>query len=182
MPNAAGTVRMHHGIVFAGLLGCGIALGLGTPSAAARTPITPVAGGWCGITDTGGSVRFTISSDGRFVSGIAIATSRGSLVGGEGFGENPGQQIKDSKFIYRRDRTEFICDRRSNPRQPVRPAPCRRPPCAPAGCTERSVNELMVRGTFTAPESARGSFTWAPDRQRIVGSYTAWPVDVAPCP
>lgn len=174
--------RAGKGAAFAVVLGLGVALGLHADPAAARTPVTPVAGGWCGITDTGGFVRFNISSDSRYVSGIYIATERGSLVGGEGYDENPSQQIKDSKFIYRRDRTEYICDRRSSSRRPIRPEPCRRPPCPPPGCTERSTNELMVRATFTAPESARGSFTWAPDRTRTVGSYTAWPSDVAPCP
>lgn len=166
----------------AALLGLGLLFGLRAAPASARTPIAPVPGAWCGITDTGGSVRFNISSDGRYVAGIAIATSRGSLVAGEGYRENPTQQIKDSKFILRRDRLEYVCDRRNRSREPIRPEPCRRPPCPPPGCDERRVNELMIRGTFTAPESARGSFTWVPDRQRVVGSYTAWPIDVAPCP
>lgn len=163
----------------------GLAFGLLRQDAAEAAPsaygVTPVPGQWCGLSRDGGRVRFEVTPDSRYITGIFADTSLGALVGGEGYNENPTQQIKGGKVIFRRDRVYYDCDDRRRGRD--RPQPCRRPPCPPPGCTERRNNEIMFRVTFTDPESARGTFTWTPqERRRASGSYTAWPADVAPCP
>lgn len=164
----------------------GFGFGLWSDGAAEAAPasygVKPVPGQWCGLSRDGGRVRFQVTPDSRYITGIYADTSLGALVGGEGYNENPSQQIKGGKVIFRRDRTYWDCEERGRRGDP-RPAPCRRPPCPPPGCRERRSNELMFRVTFTDPESARGTFTWTPqERKRASGSYTAWPADVAPCP
>lgn len=169
-------------------------------SALGRGDVVPVSGAWCGLTADGGTVRFNVTTGGKFVGNIHIASVMGSLSGSEGIAL-PQAQIAESMFIFRRDREEQDCSGRSGrgrgpiigpicrqapcnpPRRP--PTPCRRAPCpsrTPEGCTSTTINEIMVRGTFTSPESARGNYTWQPERRRIVGSYVAWPQAIAPCP
>jgi len=153
---------------------------------------------WCGLAYGGGSVRMEISTDGRFVNRIEIRTTKGSLGSGE-VGSQNRAQIADGKFIFRSDREEKECRRvRETPggrstRVPCRPR-CRTPGCRGTEvCTTDRVNEMTIRGTFTSPESVRGTFTALKpyfysgrarrtDRARISGTYVAWPVDVAPCP
>lgn len=194
---------MRNSILVVGALMCALGIVLSQRTdveALGRVEVVPVSGAWCGLTDDGGTVRFSVLPGGKFVGDIHIASSRGSLSGSEGIAM-PQTQVAESKFIFRRDREELDCSGRrgggSGPiigpicRQapcnpPRRPnPPCGRAPCAtppPEGCSSTTINEIMVRGTFTSPESARGSFTYQPDRRRIVGSYVAWPQAIAPCP
>lgn len=195
---------MRRGSILAALAAlCALGIALtrnGEVAAVGRPEVVPVSGAWCGMTDTGGSVRFSVLPGGRFVGDIHIATDRGSLSGTEGIAM-PQTQVAESKFIFRRDREELDCSGRSGrgsgpirgpicrqapcnpprgPNPPCRSAPCPTPP--PEGCSSTTINEILVRGTFTSPESARGTFTFQPDRRRIVGSYVAWPQAIAPCP
>ncbi len=189
-------------LVIAALMSAlGIVLSRRTDAVAlGRAEVVPVSGAWCGLTDEGGTVRFSVLPGGKFVGDIHIASLMGSLSGSEGIAM-PQTQVAESKFIFRRDREELDCSGRSGrgsgpiigpicrqapcnpPRRPD--PPCRRAPCVPPppeGCSSTTINEIMVRGTFTSPESARGSFTYQPERRRIVGSYVAWPQAIAPCP
>ena len=146
------------------------------------------------------------SASGKKLADLTLAGVMKGDVGFEDFKTRPETleyqaQIAESMFIFRRDREEQDCSGRRGrgsgpiigpicrqapcnpPRRP--PTPCRRAPCpsrTPEGCVSTTINEIMVRGTFTSPESARGNYTWQPERRRIVGSYVAWPQAIAPCP
>lgn len=184
-----------------GLLG----LGLAAREAAAQprgTQPPPVAGSWCGLADNG-VVRMSVSADSRFVESIEISTDRGSLSSQEGTVVVPRAQIADEKFIFRGGETQ---------RDRCEPQRCSGPNCPPRGSNQRpgggGRNEcenypntgIMIRGSFLSPEYVRGSYTGQmteilsgdpnnPSRgpvrtktRRVVGTYIAWPVGVAPCP
>lgn len=197
------TMRIREMIIEGAAMVLALGIGASLPGDAAalgRVHVVPVSGAWCGLTADGGTVRFSVLPGGKFVGDIHIASVVGSLSGSEGIAM-PQTQVAESKFIFRRDREELDCSGRSGrgsgpiigpicrqapcnpPRRP--PPPCRSAPCStppPEGCTSTSINEIMVRGTFTSPESARGTYTFQPDRRRIVGNYVAWPQAIAPCP
>lgn len=165
------------------------ALGLAVRDAsAARKPApVPIAGAWCGVTDVGGSIRFDVSADGRYVGGIQVNHGGSVLSGNEGI-VNSGTGIADGLWIFRRDRDEVRCDNRGDrrPTDPPRgrdPIRCNRPPCLPANCDTFRVNEIMIRGFFDASDAAHGNYTFlAPSgNRRLIGRYNAWPVSVAPC-
>ncbi|MEO8083155.1 MAG: hypothetical protein ABI780_04980 [Ardenticatenales bacterium] len=164
---------------------CGAALGVtaGHASAAKAPKPVPIAGAWCGVTDSGGSVHFDVSADGRFVGGLTVREANSGISGSEGI-VNPTTGIADGMFIFRRDRDEYHCETRGRPQDPPRPSNpprCFRPPCPPANCDVIRVNEIMIRGTFDTSDAAHGTFTYLNGNRRETGRYNAWPASVAPC-
>lgn len=200
------TARILSMIVLAAF-GAGILLAAQARQLAAqRRAPAPVPAGqnWCGLADSGGVVRFELTPDKRFVQWIEIGTERGLLTTNEGRRYDATKQpIVDGQFIFRRDNRETQC---TPDRSPGRPDPCRIAPCRPEPqcprepcertCRTVETNQLTIRGTFKAPDSVRGTYTGLiehfrnPERRegtpsrtyRVVGSYIAWPADVAPCP
>lgn len=163
-----------------------------TPAAAqfGSTEIEPIDGLWCGMTDTGGSIRFDVTPDGRFVQNIDIRTTAGTFSTSEG-DRSDLTQIKSSKFQYRDRKVTRNCSGPSSPRQPGGPSRCVRAPCRPISapppsqrCTT-TVTETTIRGTFDAPDSAHGSYKLsghANQNGTLNGLFTAWPASVAGCP
>jgi hypothetical protein len=173
--------------------------------AAQRRAPAPVPAGerWCGLADSGGTVRFELTPDKRFVQWIEIATERGLLTTNEDRYDMTKQPIMDAQFIFRRDNRETQC---TPSRSPGRPDPCLVAPCRPEPecprepcertCRTVETNQLTIRGKFLASDHVRGTYTGLiehflyPDRRegtpsrtyRVVGSYIAWPADLAPCP
>ncbi len=170
------------------------------------TGITPAGPAWCGVTDQGGTVRFELTSDLRFVDWIEIrqpipAPLTISTLEGEYRGTGRAQIAAD-QFIFRRDIEETECTtRRGGGSSRCTQAPCRPSRCTTPGCQggrevceTREVNEMMIRGKFKSPESVSGVYSVivedstrnqgrAPVRvDREVGTYIAWPVGTAPCP
>jgi hypothetical protein len=152
----------------------------GAPSASAAD-IVPVSGLWCGLTDDGGSIQMAVSPDARFVNDVEVRTTKGSVSAREG-GPLIGAQVKSGKYILRQNTPTLRCDRGADPGRPDR---CRQAPCVPAGCVQID-NLTLIRGTFEAADSLRGSFTFTISPtyrpKRVTGQYTAWPASVAPCP
>lgn|GEM_PF-2542763 len=158
-------------------------------ASAARQPApVPIAGAWCGITDSGGSIRFDVSADGRYIGGITVNHGTGSGISGNEGISNSSTGVADGMWIFRRDREEVRCDNRGD-RRPTdpphgrNPIRCNRPPCLPANCDTLRVNEIMIRGFFDASDAAHGNYTFlaGSGNRRLVGRYTAWPMAVAPC-
>jgi len=169
-------------IAVATLAGFGL---LSSARSAAAAGVVPISGPWCGLTDDGGSIRMEVSPDGRFVNNIEVHAMKGSLSAREG-GPMPGSQIKSGKYILRQIAATLSCPSRPGPSRP--PEPCRQEPCSrtvPAGCKSID-NTTLIRGTFEAVDSLRGSFTFTVSPtyrpKRVTGQYTAWPSSVAPCP
>lgn len=167
-----------------------VSLGLAVRNASAARPPAPVpiAGAWCGVTDTGGSIRFDVSADARWVGGIVVNHGTGAGISGNEGISNSSTGIADGKWIFRRDREEVRCDNRGDrrPTDPPRgrnPIRCSRPPCLPANCDTLRVNEIMIRGFFDASDAAHGNYTFlaSSGHRRVVGRYNAWPASVAPC-
>ncbi len=142
--------------------------------AAARDPIVPVGGHWCGLTDLGGPIHLRITSDGRWVESISLAGAS-STESGSGLGSI---QITESKFIFR-SRSSTSSGGGSGP---IRGPICRSAPCNKGGGGSVVVQESMIRGTFTSLTSMRGNFSLVEGRRRILGRYVAWPAEFAPCP
>jgi len=173
----------------------------GAHAQARRPQVQPATGQWCGLADSG-SVRMTVSTDGRFVEYISVDTERGSLSSESAVVRRA--QIADEQFIFKsgddvRDRCE--------------PARCEGPNCPPRGgqnnrpgtgggtrCGGYPSTGITIRGHFLAPDYVRGTYTGAitvvvqPGNQRggsagdrtvtrrVVGTYVAWPASAAPCP
>lgn len=168
-----------------------------------RVP-TPVGARWCGLSDTGGAVRFELTPDKMYVQNIEIQTNRGLLSTVEGY-RMDRQQIVDGQFLFRRDERSREC-KPSSPqppgRMPCRVAPCNPEPpctvapCSPVDCKFIETNVLTIRGIFTAEDSLHGTYTGIltqndQDRirrevplkpYRVAGSYIAWPEELSPCP
>jgi hypothetical protein len=167
--------------------------------------VVPEVGLWCGMTDDGGSVRLTVTSDGRFVTDISIRSTRGSIESDEGWGGGEAQ-VKSGMFIWKASsRSEAPSEGpgaqpRPQPRQPGSPGRCTTAPCRPISASppggsrtspEVTVRQATVRGEFETPDSLSGSFsgleqvtggTSRPKTTSLNGQYVAWPAWVAPCP
>ncbi len=164
-------------IVLVGAFVGGIAIAPPREAAAQRgAPVVPSGTQWCGITDAGGSVRMTLSSDLRFVESIVIQEDTGTISTQEGPFTGVGRaQIADSKFIFRQQHPEEECDRRNEPPNRGAPTPrCTQAPCRPGAsggsrpteprpgagqqCRTVEIEDLNIRGTFANPDSVRGAF------------------------
>jgi len=163
----------------------------------------PTAGHWCGLTDAGEAVHFDVSSDARWLSGVRANTSAGNIAQSE-FGRFDRVGIHDGKWILKANDSRAIkVGNGSSRKEPIRGPICRQAPCSgkdnPRQGTVYARHEFTIRGTFTNPDSMRGTFTLFSEQPRIVGSgsrarvagverkravgtYTAWPTAVAPCP
>lgn len=175
----------HRGRIglLAALAAASLAVSAGHASAARPPAPVPIGGSWCGVTDSGGSVHFDVTADGRYVGGLTVREANSGISGSEGI-VNPTTGIADGMFIFRRDRDEYHCQNRGRPQDPPRPSNpprCFRPPCPPANCDVIRVNEIMIRGTFDASDAAHGTFTFLNGNRRETGRYNAWPSSVAPC-
>ena len=176
-------------------------LGAATPVDAAG--VKPTAGHWCGLTDAGDAVHFDVSSDARWLSGVRANTRAGNIAQSE-FGDFDRVGIHDGKWILRaRDSRAIRVGGGSSRNEPIRGPICRQAPCRgkdnPRQGTYYAKHDFTIRGTFTSADSMRGTFTLISEQPRIVGSgsrarvagiekkravgtYTAWPTAVAPCP
>lgn len=152
-------------------------IGVTTLEAAAQFGVKPVGGLWCGLTRDGGTVRLTVTSDGRWIQDITIREAAGVISSGEGVTSRA--QVVTSKFIYR----SGSGDRRVGSIGRCKRPPCRGEPAPPSGAT--------IRGTFRSPDYLKGTFTALATKslpggraasRRYVGSYVGWPASVAPCP
>ncbi len=150
---------LRHPLVVALLMLVGVPLILIPDSAAAAAK--PRSGQWCGYTNNGGSVRMEVSPDGRWLNSIDIRTPKGSVSSGEAGGRRA--QIVVGKFILRSAGRGGGGGR------------CTRVPCRGSG--QRS-STTMIRGTFRGSDTVRGAFTAPP----LIGQFSAWPIDFAPCP
>lgn len=167
---------------------CATLLGLGIASFGAVSPvlawgetgISPESGGWCGLTDDGGTIRFEATGDRRFVQDFNFHLMSGAVSIGEQSVATRAQ-VKSSKFILRGSTSAV--DPGSSGTQPRRPpAPggpgrCVRVPCRPiagrpgAPRPTPPEDDILVRGTFEAVDSVAGTFKIGAS----VGFYTAWP-------
>lgn len=173
---------------------------LAPPTATAFGPeeMTPLAGLWCGMTEDGGSVRLTVTDDGRYVRDIEIRTLAGGIVKTEGFDDKP-TQIKSGEFIWRAVRVEQNATQPggTTPIRPGGPGRCIRVPCRPisaapgggGGGSNTTNVSVVVRGEFETLDYVDGSYTGVttvsgtrPSTTRISGGYAAWPAALGGCP
>jgi hypothetical protein len=190
----------HHRIILlaGAILLCLAVAVLGTASQASawgERGISPESGGWCGLTDDGGTIRFEVNGDRRYVQDFTFRLPGCSISLGE-VSLTSRAQIKDSKYVLRSTmQTEEPDPRRAVPRRPPAPGSPRRcvvVPCRPNSAAaprapqpKAPALDLLVRGTFEAVDSVAGNFklptsgsgcSGAGCSGRIaVGYYTAWP-------
>ncbi len=176
-------------------------------SAQPRGEVLPWTGAWCGMTQDGGRILFSVTDEASLVRELRIFTRKGDLAAAEDE-PRPSARIEDDSFIYRRDREEqrcrtvgsgpgpirgpicrqAPCDPPRRPPEPCRSAPCARPTPEPPPrqiCDTVVLNEILIRGSVTAADSVVGNYSFLAGRapgRKVVGSYVAWPVALAPCP
>ena len=168
----------------------GLLLGPQAP-AAAQTGAPPQAlpGAWCGVTDDGGSLRLSITDDGRFVDLVEMSDTKGGSFSSEESGcATERAQLADGRFIFRCKGTS------TDDRSPGGSNRCTKAPCRGGGGAAASTQASLIRGFLLGPESMRGNYSAYATRtinsvrgtttstKRIVGNYIAWPVSAAPCP
>jgi hypothetical protein len=172
-----------------------LALAAGQPASASGA--VPLAGLWCGMTEDGGSVRLTVTDDGRFVRDIEIRTMAGSVAQSEGF-DRDYAQISGGDFLWRGTRVTAAATQPGRaPITPGGPGRCVKVPCRPISAapgggnnnSEQTSFTISVRGTFETRDYMDGSYTGLktvsgprPSQSRMQGKYSAWPAAMAACP
>lgn len=158
-------------------------------AAQAGSAPAPLPGAWCGVTDDGGSLRLTITDDGRFVDLVEMSDTKGGAFSSEESGcATERAQVADGRFIFRCKGTS------TNTTNPGGSNRCTKAPCRGGGGAAASTQASLIRGFLLGPESMRGNYSAYTTRtlssvrgtttstRRIVGNYIAWPISAAPCP
>lgn len=120
---------------------------------AQRADVLPIAGEWCGLTASGGTVTFAVMQDKKWITALNVVTTRLTISTGEGRGEENERgkriPIMDEQFIYRLQDGTMV--------------------------RARFREADVARGSFTGIAGGNSP-------KRVVSNFIAWPRELGVCP